>query len=90
MLKAAFAMATVVFLAEVGCLLRSAALVAQYGKTAVLLGTIIGTAAAAVVGVYMGEWASKALPDGVVRWASGLTLVAIGVWMLAQHHNHAH
>lgn len=85
-MKSMFMIAAVVFMAEVGCLLRSAALVTQHGKLAVFLGTMVGTAMAAVVGVYLGEWADRALPHGTVHWVAGLVLVAVGVWVIAEHY----
>lgn len=82
--------AAIVFMAEVGCLLRSAALVTQYGKLAVFLGTMAGTTAAAVVGVYLGAWADKVLPPGVMPWIAGLMLAAVGVWIIVEHHIDGH
>lgn len=85
-MKATFAIAMIVFVAELGCLLRSTALVTQYGKTAVFLGTMVGTALAAAAGVYLGVWADKALPHVLVHWIAGLMLVAVGVWIIAEHY----
>lgn len=90
MVKAMFAIASIVFVAEVGCLLRSAALVTQYGKLAVFLGTMVGTAAAAIVGVYLGGWADRVLPHGMVHWIAGLMLAAVGVWIIVEHHISGH
>ena len=87
-MKALLVLALVIFAAEVGCLLRSAALVTQYGKITVLAGTILGTILAAFVGVYLGEWANKVLPHGLVHWTAGLTLIGIGVWIVAEHYLH--
>jgi len=85
-MKSIFVIAVIVFMAEVGCLLRSAALVTQHGKWAVFLGTMVGTSLAAVIGVYFGEWADKALPHGMVHWVAGLVLAAVGVWVIAEHY----
>ncbi len=90
-MKAMFMIAAVVFMAEVGCLLRSSALVTQYGKLAVFLGSMLGTAVATIIGVYLGVWAEKALPHGVLNWMAGLVLVGVGVWIIAEHYmGHSH
>ncbi len=85
-MKSIFVIAAIVFLAEAGCMLRSAALVTQHGKLAVFLGTMVGTAIAAVIGVYFGEWADKALPHGMVHWIAGLVLAAVGAWVIVEHY----
>lgn len=85
-MKAMFMIAAVVFMAEVGCLLRSSALVTQYGKLPVFLGSMLGTAVATVIGVYFGVWAEKVLPHGVLNWMAGLVLVGVGVWVIAEHY----
>ncbi len=75
-----------VFMAEVGCLLRSACLVSQYGKFNLFLGTLTGTGFAAIVGIYLGDLVGQSLPHGVMHWISGFILVAIGALMIFDNH----
>ncbi len=85
-MEAMLFIASVVFVAEIGCILRSACFVDQYGKLPVLLGTILGTAVAAIIGIFLGELIGKSLPHGIAHWISGFILIGIGVWMIFDNH----
>lgn len=80
-------MAIVIFMAEIGCILRSACLVSQYGKSTVFFGTLIGTAMAIGVGVYAGEWTARILPHGTMHWIAGFILILVGALMMFHNHN---
>lgn len=86
-MKATLIVASVVFLAEIGCILRSACFVADYGKGSVFLGTILGTAVAATIGILIGEAMGKSLPHGITNWIAGTILIAIGVLMIYNNHS---
>ena len=81
-MKAMLLVASVVFIAELGCILRSACFVNQYGKLPVLLGTILGTAVTAIIGIFLGDLIGKSLPHGLVHWIAGFILIAIGAFMI--------
>ena len=77
----------IVAVAELGCLLRSSALTTQYGRWPLFAGTIVGTAVAAAVGIFLGEIAQRFMSEAVLRWMAGLMLVAVGIWIiLFEHH----
>lgn len=79
--------AVIVAVAELGCLLRSSALTTQYGRWPLFMGTIVGTAVAAAIGIFLGEIAQRFVPETVMRWVAGSMLVAVGVWIiLFEHH----
>ena len=80
--------ALVVTVAELGCLLRSSALTAQYGRWPLFMGTIVGTAIAAAIGIFLGEIAQRFVPETAMRWVAGLMLVAVGVWIILFEHHH--
>lgn len=86
-MKAMFIVASVVFLAEVGCILRSACFVEQYGKMSVLGGTLLGTAVAATIGIFIGELVGKSLPHNVTNWIAGVILIIIGTLMIYNNHS---
>lgn len=79
--------AVIVAVAELGCLLRSSALTTQYGRWPLFLGTIVGTAAAAAVGIFLGEIAQRFVSEATLRWVAGLMLVAVGVWIIFERHH---
>lgn len=80
--------AVIVAVAELGCLLRTSALTTQYGRWPLFMGTIAGTALAAVVGIFLGEIAQRFVSEAVLRWVAGLMLVAVGIWIIAFEHHH--
>jgi len=85
-MKATLIVTSVVFLAEVGCILRSACFVEQYGKMSVLSGTILGTAIAATIGIFIGDVMGKSLPHGLTNWIAGCILIVIGTLMIFNNH----
>ena len=82
-----YQVAVIVAVAELGCLLRSSALTTQYGRWPLFLGTIVGTAAAAAVGIFLGEIAQRFVSEAVLRWMAGLMLVAVGIWIIFFEHH---
>lgn len=86
-MKAMLIVASVVFLAEVGCILRSACFVEEYGKMSVLLGTLLGTAIAATIGIFIGDLMGKSLPHGITNWIAGSILIVIGTLMIYNNHS---
>lgn len=85
-MKTTLLLGSVVFMAELGCLLRSACLVSQYGKTTVFLGTVLGTCAAATVGIFLGGFMGKILPHEIMHWVSGFILIIVGTLMMFNNH----
>lgn len=86
-MKAMLIVTAVVFLAEIGCILRSACFVAEYGKMSVLTGTILGTAIAATIGIFIGGYMGKSLPHGLTNWIAGSILIIIGTLMIYNNHS---
>ncbi|KKN99048.1 hypothetical protein LCGC14_0142930 [marine sediment metagenome] len=78
--------AFVVFMAEIGCLLRSACLVTEYGKATVIIGTAIGLAVATGVGVSIGGIVEKWLPHDMTHWIAGFILILVGAFMMINKH----
>lgn len=78
--------AVIVAIAELGCLLRSSALTVKYGAWPLFVGTIVGTAMAAAVGIFFGEFAQRFVSETALRWVAGLMLVAVGVWVIFFDH----
>ena len=78
--------AVIVAIAELGCLLRSSALTVKYGAWPLFVGTIVGTAAAAAVGIFFGEFAQKFVSEATLRWVAGLMLIAVGIWVIFFDH----
>ena len=85
-MKATIIISCIVFMAEIGCILRSACFVEQYGKFPVLLGTVIGTALTATIGIFLGDAIGKALPHEITHLIAGLMLIIVGALMIFNNH----
>jgi len=86
-MKAMIIVAGIVFVAELGCVLRSACFASQYGKLPVLLGTLLGTAFTVIIGIFLGYIIGKSLPHSVAHWLPGLILIVIGIYMIVGEHS---
>jgi len=84
MLKNILVIAFMVALAELGCLLRSTALVVKWGRWPVFSGTMLGTAVAALVGIYLGVYLSAHLNETIIKWCAGLMLAGVGAWIILE------
>jgi putative Ca2+/H+ antiporter (TMEM165/GDT1 family) len=74
--------ATVVIVAEIGCLARTALLTMRYGHPwIVFAGTMVGTAVTMGVGIVLGDLFHERVPASVMRWVSGVFFMGLGLLM---------
>lgn len=86
-MKAMLIVSSIVFFAELGCIVRSACFAANYGKMSVLLGTLLGTAITATIGVLIGDFVEKTLPHGMANWIAGVVFIIVGTVMIYNNHS---
>jgi putative Ca2+/H+ antiporter (TMEM165/GDT1 family) len=74
--------ATVVIVAEIGCLARTALLTMRYGRPwIVFAGTMVGTAITMGVGILLGDLFHERVPAPVLRWVTGAFFMGLGLLM---------
>ena len=79
-----WAAVAVVIFAELGCLARTSALAARFGRPWVIFaGTMVGTAITMGVGIYAGQAVHQHVPPNAARWLTGLFFLIFGALVLS-------
>ena len=75
----------VVLIAELPCMIRTAALQLQSGKIwDVVWGTIAGSTVALILGLGIAKMLGSQVADSQwINWISGLLIIGIGIYMIA-------
>lgn len=76
---------TTLFIAELGDKTQFAAIAASAQSRSVLevlLGVVLGLAFAGILGVLAGQALARYLDPTWMRYVSGFTFIAVGIWML--------
>ena len=81
---------SVVFLAEIPCIIRTMALQIRTGGVfEVVTGTLAGSAVALIVGICLAKLLSSGIPPQytiMVQWFSGVALMVVGAMILFRCH----
>ena len=82
----------VVVIAELPCMIRTAALQLQNGSIwNVIWGTVAGSAVALLLGLGIAKTFGSHVGEHYVNWIAGALLVGIGLYMMfSGDHNHQH